>query len=130
MEVIEPGHIFDLAPLDGDKPERLTFVMRTGENYPGNKQKHQGTNIQEVIRALISRVKYLNAQKPHVTNECCIIYLRLMLYNLELRAAEMHKRTPDFDPYEIELLPVCHRCGHISCAGNCFNHIGESSNDI
>lgn len=60
MKVIDPGHVYELAHLDGQHVERLVFVKREGDGYPGNFGHHEGTNLQEVLRALIDRVEYLN----------------------------------------------------------------------
>jgi hypothetical protein len=54
--VIDPGHEYELASLDGEKAVRLTFVKRIGARYPGNKgPSYSGTNCQEVLRVLIDR---------------------------------------------------------------------------
>ena len=70
--VIDPGHVYDLRRLDGPGVERLTFVKREGPRYPGNVGKHPGTTMQEVIRALIDRAEYVNAQIPNAETEAAI----------------------------------------------------------
>lgn len=116
MKVIDPGHKYQLNHLDGINTSILTFVKRIGENYPGNENPHEGTNIQEVLRVLISRCKYLNKQiySPHT--EEVIYLLRLALFSLECRNAERKGRTflRSVDD-NIELLPTCQICGHIDC---------------
>ena len=62
MKVIDPGHKYELAHLDGNGHEVLTFVKREGDGYPGNIDHHAGTNLQEVFRAALDRVKYLDNQ--------------------------------------------------------------------
>jgi hypothetical protein len=138
MKVLDPGHVYDLDWLDGEpardlrgvastQPDfrldenRLIFVKREGSGYPGNVGHHPGTNMQEVLRALIDRVKYLDQQVPHYVNELIIEHLRMSLFYLEDRAAERHHREPtfDIDTPNIEELPVCVRCGHIGCEGIC-----------
>jgi hypothetical protein len=134
MKVIDPGHVYELEWLDGKPrysveghsawPEnRLKFVKREGAGYPGNVGHHPGTNLQEVLRAMIERVKYLEAQVSHPNNAGILVNLRHSLWLLEQRAAERHGR-----PFElswaagIEEMPVCGRCGHIGCDGRCIVH--------
>lgn len=132
MKVIEPGHIYDLNWLDGDPhtdgevdfPEnRLVFVLREGEKYPGNIGSHPGTNIQEVLRALIDRVKYLDGQIRCIENLQTIAELRGALWYLERRAAMRHGRNFVKLVYEypngIENEPTCQKCRHIGCEGQC-----------
>ncbi len=122
MKVVDPGHVFVLDQLDDDgrgaQPTALVFVKREGEGYPGNVGHHAGTNLQEVIRALISRVKYLDAQIPHENNTQLLVNLRHSLWLLEQRAAERHGRpfAISWAP-GIEDLPTCKVCGHIGIHG-------------
>ena len=37
MKVLDPGHKYELAVLDGDLPVILTYAKRIGDKYPGNK---------------------------------------------------------------------------------------------
>jgi hypothetical protein len=140
MKVKDPGHIFELDWLDvepgytaedlhGYGCRDLVFVKREGEGYPGNVGHYEGTNIQEVLRALISRVKYLDSQVHDTRNLDVLDFLRLALKRLEQRAAERHGRLLDiFSPMNsvrtledvwIEELPTCPKCGHIGCEGSC-----------
>jgi hypothetical protein len=117
MEVIDPGHFYALASLDGnDEVEWLQFVKREGEGYPGNVGHHPGTIIQEVLRACIDRVKYVDNQIPDERNRPVIDSLRTALYYLEVRAAERHgKKLPeDLNFHKIEELPVG-KNGHFLC---------------
>lgn len=137
MKVIDPGHIYELAWLDGlpyllttgdsltDKTayqqgsNTLVFVKREGDKFPGNIGHHAGTNIQEVLRALMDRLKYLDNQIHDERNNVCIEYLRRTIWLLEDRAAERHGREFDYFPNNIELEPTCNKCGHIGCMGDC-----------
>lgn len=132
MKVIDPGHDYEIAVLDAD-PERplrhhLSFVKRVGEKYPGNVGHHAGTTIQEVLRALIDRVKYVDGQIPDVRNSMVLFFLRRAIWLLEDRAAERHGRR-FLDPnlvepdYQIELLPTCSKCLHIGCEGECHPEV-------
>lgn len=120
MKIIDPGHDYELAHLDGTRTSRLTFVKREGPSYPRNVGHHEGTNIQEVLRALIDRVKYLDAQIYDERNNAVISHLRCCLLLLEERAAERHGTELRLATMKsIEELPVCEKCGHITCHGTC-----------
>lgn len=115
MKVIDPGHKYTLAHLDGEGLETLIFVKREGPGFPGNVGHHPGTNIQEVLRVLIDRVKYLDGQIPHMTNQLVLAHLRNAIQWLESRAAQRHNRPQPTFTVEPETMPTCTRCGHIEC---------------
>lgn len=119
MKAHDPGHVYELDNLDdphGKFPKVvLCFVKREGAGYPGNVGHHPGTNIQEVLRALIDRVHYLDSQDPDKANLMVVDDLRHALRALELRAARRHNRKPPTFEIEIEKQPVCDGCGHIGC---------------
>lgn len=116
MIILDPGHMFGLAQLDGDEMETLRFVKRIGCKFPGNiPPGYAGTNLQEVFRACISRVQYLDAQISDYRNSVVLHHLRQALHALELRAAERHHITLPVLDGPIELIPVCPHCGHIAC---------------
>lgn len=125
MKVLDPGHDYLLdildAPSDHSRPERLTFVKREGDGYPGNVGHYAGTNIQEVLRALIDRVKYLDGQIPCSENRIVLGNLRTALVLLEVRAARRHYRSADTILLltEPELATTCTKCGHVGCGGEC-----------
>lgn len=124
MIILDPGHQFQLTFLDGDPQwigaDVLTFVKRVGENYPGNRQAHAGTTMQEVLRALIARVKYVDHQLPCSQNELVLYHLRSAIYYLEVRAAVRHHRDPQLLGFgKIEMQPTCPKCLHIGCDGSC-----------
>lgn len=118
MRVLDPGHKYGLSVLDGTREEVLTFVKREGANYPGNVGTYSGTTIQEVLRALIDRVKYVAAQQACTENGMTLDALRTALWSLERRAARVHGLELSltiYDINDIELVTVCPRCGHITC---------------
>ena len=104
MKVIDPGHVYQLDWLDVDPNAHLdastahalggwdgtdlVFVKREGPGYPGNVGRHPGTNMQEVLRALIDRVKYLDNQIPDVRNGRILDHLRLAICWVEQRAVD------------------------------------------
>lgn len=112
MKELDPGHSFDLQCFDGVFTQTLVFMKRMGEKYPNNTSIYPGTNLQEVLRALISRVKYLQKQIPCFHNLLILFCLRVSFNLLELRAAQRHKRKFKFI-YVIELLPFDSKDGHI-----------------
>jgi hypothetical protein len=125
MKELDAGHHYALDLLDcGDNAiTSIRFVKRMGQKYPGNTTAYPGTNIQEVLRAVIARIKYLDRQLPCVENKSLLRHLRDCIRLLEERAAESHDRNPDerlstkygSTNREIECLPTCKKCGHIGC---------------
>ena len=82
MEIEEPGHIYILNNLDGTEKTRLVFVNRN------NCYEHEGTTNQEVIRALVDRVKYMEQQLPWDGNNKILFHLRMALVLHEARVLE------------------------------------------
>lgn len=141
MYILDPGHEFLLDNLDvtGEYSyvQTLYFVKRCGPGYPGNVGCHSGTTVQEVLRAVIARLKYCDNQIQHHANSVAIEGARRGIFALEARAAERHRRSldtlglkqvatdaygaPMYDVGNIEDLPVCAECGHIGCAGTCHD---------
>jgi hypothetical protein len=126
LKTLDPGHIYmlDLLDIETDEQqstEMLIFVKRQGQRYPGNRSHYPGTNCQEVIRALIDRVKYLDGQMPDPRNQPVIQHLREALWLFESRAAQRYGRElPPLSDFPcIEQEPTCPRCAHIRCAGEC-----------
>lgn len=115
MKILDPGHAYQLACYDGDDLPPLIFMKRVGAKYPGNVGTHPGTNCQEVLRALIDRVQYLDAQVHAPENVRILNYLRRALWEFEMRASRLHWRTITAHPTEIETVPTCETCGHIEC---------------
>ncbi len=119
MKIIDSGHEYLLESLDGGEPVRLTFVKREGEGFPFNSGHHPGTNVQEVLRALIERGDYLNRQVPCAETESATAMMRGALLLFELRAARRHGRNLDLNStQEACCLPTCKTCGHIGCEGH------------
>ena len=119
MKVIDPGHKYELASLDGGASVALTYVKRVGDKYPGNGPvAYTGTTLQEGWRAEIDRLRYLDNQEHHWVNERCIQNLEQNLLLLESRAAERHGRTA---PSAADILSgiVCPKCLHAGCEGAC-----------
>ena len=118
MKVLDAGHRFSLRHLDGNGEEILQFVKREGEGYPGNIGHCEGTTMQEVLRALISRAKYVDGQIPCHETDKGIELMRGALRWFEIRAARRHGRVFDYKGI-IEEADTCEKCGHIGCNGEC-----------
>lgn len=124
MKTMDPGHYYFLNDYSGDNPnetvsseQSLHFMHRIGSGYPGNQDSpYDGTNCQEVIRALIARCKYLNSQIPCNETRSIIHNLRISLWLFESRAAKIHGYKFDYPIFTaIEDIPTCRTCGHIVC---------------
>lgn len=120
MNVIDPGHVYDLDSLDGEQANRLVFVKREGPKYPGNIGSHPGTTTQEVLRALIERAHYVNGQAFCEETERVEMLLRECVVLLEKRAARLHGRklTASLDAV-VWGVGKCSLCGHVGCPGDC-----------
>lgn len=119
MRVLDPGHSYELASLDGGEPIKLEFVKREGEMYPGNVGHHPGTTLQEVWRATIDRLKYLNGQIPDESDDIAIHYLEMAILCLENRAAIRHGRPIHFSADVAAYGIQCPKCLHVGCSGLC-----------
>lgn len=122
MRIIDPGHFYLLNNLDDNGQTLLRFVKRMGDAYPGNTSAYAGTTTQEVLRALIDRIKYVDNQHAWPENQEVIDHLRIALVGLEMRAARARNELVEFCKYcddnstkNFEDLPTCDKCGHIGC---------------
>lgn len=118
MEVVDPGHKYLLNCLDNPTKLRslLTFVKREGPKFPGNEGHYAGTNMQEVLRALIDRCQYLNKQEHCPETEAAIDLMKSAIVLFELRAARRHGRTLDhLANDDIVYGPICPHCLHVGC---------------
>lgn len=115
MKVLDPGHRYALASIDGDAGQVLSFVKREGPGYPGNAGSHPGTTTQEVLRALLDRTLYVEAQISAPENALVLAHLREAILLLEQRAARRHGLPLETTAEGIEDLPACLRCGHVVC---------------
>lgn len=105
MKVTEAGHVYELDQLDDTHRAILTFVKRDGDA----ENKHPGVQNQEVLRALIDRVKYLEAQVPHEVNKAILFHLRMAFVLHESRALERRvAKLTNFEPENIATGPDGH----------------------
>jgi hypothetical protein len=132
MREIDPGHKYQLDVYDGAGEQVITFMKREGPGYPFNIGHYPGTNCQELLRVLISRVEYLNKQIPCQDNERVLAHLRYAFLDFERRGAMRHgeELQPlqlwDIDDVCPERMPHCPVCGHIRC----FGHRKESDGTL
>lgn len=130
MDVIDPGHIYDLWQLGSDEPQRLTFVKRSGGAIQYDNE-YPGVQVQEVLRALIDRSQYLDDVLECTETKDAVYYLRMALFTYEARAyrrkqeavnrlqpthsddAREYRDVP-FTEFEIENRPIGED-GHIIC---------------
>jgi hypothetical protein len=122
VKIVDPGHKYELASLDGHLHQELTFVKRCDrlhpERYPGNTNAYPGATLQEVMRALIDRLKYVQNQIPCIENRIIISLLRQSIYLLEARAKNRKRKVlklTEDELEQIEKFETCKKCGHILC---------------
>jgi hypothetical protein len=125
MKLLDAGHSYLVDSYDGGASQKIDFMKREGELYPGNVGSHPGTNCQELIRVLIDRMKYLDKQIRYPGNTTMIARQRECLYIFEDRAAQRHGRWGMFQVGmgiqgldKIEELIPCETCGHTFCGGH------------
>ena len=121
MKEISLGHIYSLQILDSkttDCHSNLVFVKRKGIKYPGNKEEHSGTSCQEVLRAVLARLAYLDGQLQDDRNKISAGHIGRAIFLLEQRAAERHGRIPP-SPFESIFCNTCNFCGHVGCQETC-----------
>lgn len=93
MKVVKPGHTYELSHLDGNKTQTLQFVQRKPHHEP-----KEGTNSQEVLRALIDRVIVLDKEKPWPGNEKILHHLRSAILLHEIRALQRKLEKGELKP--------------------------------
>jgi hypothetical protein len=126
LRVVDPGHVYRLQVLDGGEQQTeqtLTFVKREGAKYPGNVGHHPGTNLQEVLRACLDRLQYLDTQIPCAENKFAQEGIKTAIMMLESRAANRHERTRPLMSTAI-YGKTCVKCGHVGCNGECHAQNG------
>jgi hypothetical protein len=106
MRIIDKGHAYELASLDGEAAQKLVFVKR----FRGT-ENHAGTTTQEVLRVLIDRTQTLDAECPWDGNDKIVGHLRMALVLFEARALERKAEKGEIQP---ELIDVSERDGHIA----------------
>ena len=101
MDIIDPGHVYQLRQLGTEEFAELKFVKRSGgavyyeEEWPG-------LQTQEVLRALIDRTEYLYEILPCTETADAAYHLRMALFCYEARAyrrktEEKNRKQPAHD---------------------------------
>lgn len=96
MRIIEPGHVYQLEHLDGTGASILVFVNRERDGY-----MHEGTQTQEVLRALIDRTKHCDSCLRWEGNDKIIEHLRMALVLHEARALERKTEKGRLQPESV-----------------------------
>lgn len=119
MKIIDPGHEYLLEGVGDDlaaSSQRIVFVKNEGDKYPGNVGHHGGVITQEVLRVLIDRTKYLNAQGSCAETELALAAMRQALFWYEVRAARCRGTYIEGERIDaLDNAPVCQVCGHNQC---------------
>lgn len=118
MRVVDRGHRYLLEGVGHNaKLQELHFVKNIGDKYPGNEgSPHEGIITQEVLRVLIDRTIYLNAQGSCMETELALSAMRQALAWYEVRAARCrgtHINGDHADALDSQL--TCPTCGHNQC---------------
>src|SRR5258708_5788933 len=95
MKIIEPGHVYQLQHFDGTGSSLLVFVNRE----PGT--EHEGTQTQEVLRALIDRTQHCDQCLRWAGNDTIIEHLRMALVLHEARALERKTQKGQLQPENV-----------------------------
>jgi len=103
--------------VGGADSQTLFFIKKIGMGFPFNAGPERGgTNCQEVLRALIDRIDYLQRQGPCAESEAISSLLKTALMLFELRAARRHGHTLELDDLmQCVRDEPCAECGHIGC---------------
>jgi hypothetical protein len=107
MREIDPGHVYELDNLKGEGTTTLRFYRDPAIH--GFAQ--DGPSTQEVMRAVIARVRQLDREKPHPVNTEIIRRAREIIALFEVRALMMKVEKNNL-PLSIEEYPVG-RDGHL-----------------
>lgn len=113
MRVVTPGHVYDIHNVDDPEQgtQRIRFVRRRDDDAKLRDVFTPGILAQELLRVLIDRTLYLNAEAPCAEDVAVVKKLRECLRLYESRAA---RRTIEKLPMP-EMRDVCARCHHILC---------------
>lgn len=87
VETIDKGHHYLLDNNKSSGAQSLIFFKDAKINNSG----YSGTSNQEVCRALIKRILFLNQQKEAKENKVILYHLRQVIFNHELRALRLKK---------------------------------------
>lgn len=110
MKILTPGHEYLLSNIKTDNRDENANTLKFYNEKCVDKDEIVGTSNQEVLRALIDRVNYLDNELPHSFNKEIIFHLRKAL---ALHEARHLTRMVDKD-VAVENFPVGDD-GHFIC---------------
>ncbi len=87
MDVIKPGHLYDLRGVDGSFNQTLQFV-----EGPADARVADGTTTEMVVDVLIDRLTTLNEENPSQYNVDAIESLKSVQVALAARTADRETR--------------------------------------
>ncbi len=90
MKVVNDGHVYRLENLGGVDEQALIFIKRSGGAIT-YEEEWPGLQVQEVLRVLIDRTKYLYNILPCLETQVALKNLRMSLYWYEVRAYRRKK---------------------------------------
>jgi hypothetical protein len=117
VKIIVAGHVYEVENVDSDTfppgVQRIEFVQRrdgAGELLPEH-LRQEGILSQELLRVLIDRTLYLNAENPCREDVEIVDSLRDVLRAYEARAARRSIEKLSMP----ERRPRCPICHHLLC---------------
>ncbi len=110
MKVIESGHIYQLQHTDGAGAGVLVFVNRESGT------EHEGTQTQDVLRALIDRTLHCDKCLRWDGNDKIVHHLRMALSLHEARALERKTEKGELQSEKVQV----HSDGHFALNSDQF----------
>lgn len=92
MNVITPGHRYELDGFEGEGSQTLQFIHKEPGEGDELVTASEGTTNEEVLAVLIDRMEFLNAKFPCRENELTIRHLKDALAYLDLRTSKRKAR--------------------------------------
>lgn len=124
MKVLTPGHQYLLSNIKSDDGDKDVNILKFYNEKGASRDEIIGTSNQEVLRALIDRVNYLDNELPHSFNKEIIFHLRKAL---ALHEARHLTRMVDKD-VAVENFPVGDD-GHFICLDKEKKHFYQEEID-
>lgn len=104
MEILTPGHKYELASFEGGTPQILQFIEKrprqerripfVGEALPVELETvNDGTTNEELLEVLIDRLIFLGARLPSRENSIAVTKLQEALMWLNKRTADRKARA-------------------------------------
>jgi hypothetical protein len=113
VNVIEPGHLYEVENVDGQGTQEIRFVKRRDSNAEllSPELRQEGILTQELLRVCIDRTLYLNAENPCREDVTIVDMLRDVLRAYETRASRRAIEKLSMP----ERQKGCPVCGHLLC---------------